>query len=367
LSNDHLFQLKAPKVAIASVTVPARTIDIFDGFALTSTPSTALAASIPNQAFEDIAFSPDGQIVYSRDVLLTTPNRVRAFDITTVPATLLAEATVGTASGGAARRGVAVDRAGVSGYFCDTAGVQRFDADPASPTFMNITGFATTTMQPPDSLAISPDGQRVFVVGASLSTAQPSIMMVIDTNSMTEISTVPLTDVGSVLGMTQRGPVVVSPSGEFVATVSLGFHLPGLGPLSSAVVSVVHTSPGPTQYTEVAAVPLPRAFQDDLAFDPSDATESTLYTVDSDQTNGDVYLTTVNWAAPSISDTYITAGSVGLKGEGGVDTTPNGSYIYVATSADDTLRILDASSMVVVQSLLLTSSGLPNRLRVERR
>ena len=367
ISNDVTFKVKSPKVVVASVNVTPRTIDIFDGFALTTNPGAALLTSIQNQGMEDMALSPDGSVVYSRDVLVTTPNRVRAFDAQTTPGLLMAEATLGASSGGPARRGVVIDPTGAVGYFCDATGVQRFDADPASAGFMSVTGFATTTLQPPDGLTISPDGAYLYVVASSLSPGQQSVMMVIDTVSLTEIAVIPLTDSGSVLGITQRGPIEVSPSGDFVATLSLGFHLPTTGALSNSVLSIVHTTPGPTQFTEIAAVVLPRAFQDDLAFDPRDPTEARLYTVDSDQSNGTVYLTTIDWVAPSITSTFITAGSMGFIGEGGVDTTPDGSFIYMATSADDTLRVIDAASMTVLQSLSLPSAGTPNRLRVEKR
>ena len=367
LTNGLAWTLRSPRVVVSNTHVASRSLDIVDAFAATVTPATAHLDTISGQNHDDFAFSPDGRLLFTRDITYSVPDRVRCWAIQSSPPTMIGELVVSPTGLGVQRRGIVIAPDGLTGWFCDQGGVFRFDADPLSPSFMTITGVAPTTAAGPDSLAMSRDGSLLLVTSPAFPPTIPSILCVVDTTTVAEIQTVPLSYSGNLLGIVERGPIVVSPDGRYAATTTDGIWLPGYSTLQT-LLSIVDIDPlSATFLTELTTTVIPTYFVDDLAFDPRDPASGTLYTVGSLFPSTDIVLTRTDWIGATHVHTVLATGSGALYPEGGVDTTPDGSTVFASVQLDGTLRVIDAATLTQIGLVALPGSGLPSRVHVQGR
>lgn len=169
--------------------------------------------------------------------------------------------------------------------------------------------------------AVHPSGRFVYVTNE----ASDSVS-VIDTSTNTVVATVPVGD--------QPGGVAVHPAGSFVYVANQ----------ASGTVSVIDSQTN----TVVATVPLGGRQPFGVVVHP-DGTR--LYVTD-DSSNKNLWI--IDTASNTLSQTLPLIGPPApSRGDGlvGVAVHPNGTRLYVANHADDTVFVLDASNHAVIATV----------------
>ena len=357
------FVLRSPRVFVLSAGVANRSVDIVDGLDVASSPASAVLETITDLGASGLALDPIGAYLYTRNTTFSTNNSVQCWWLAVSPPVLLGEVVVSTTGVGTAKNGVAISPDGQTGWFVDEGGIiHAFDASPASPGFMTLTGQAQLSGSAPQALAVTPDGSSLLVVGASSPPAVPSAMSIVDTATLTEIATVSLTDNGSLLGLVDRSTVAVTPDGLHAITLAQGLY-GGPGFSSFGAVNVVDLDPSsPAFLTQVAFLPLPRYGQSHIALDPATG-GSRLYTVDIAPA-GNLFLSRIDWTTGLYEE--VPLGMGGLAAEAGcVGISGRGNRIW-AGAQDDVIRIFDATLNLLGQ-IPMSSPGTPSRIVVESR
>lgn len=333
-------------------------VDVIDGqLATTTFPITADQSADGSVA--DCALSRDGTRLYSRRTGGNVNHGVLAYDISGGNPVFLGEALAPTpALFGKPRNGLVISNDDRFGYFVDDGWVHEFDADAASGTFMTVTRSAASSVAGID-VAISADDSLVFVTDGT------NKCLVDDVATLTEQTSILLSNVQGLLGFVLRYSCEVSPNGKWLATIQQGVLVGSPQYDGYAMLNVVSIDPNsPAYLQEVAAIPLPNFGQMQLAFDPKDANDGTVVTVASDA-NGNYEVQSIDWLNGTVQS--VPVGVVnGLGAEdGGVGFSPNGSSLYVTCRGDDSFHVFD-DTLTHLGSSNLASSGGSWFIQVER-
>ena len=365
LSDSFSFTIASPRVFVVSDGAVQRNVEIYDALALAS-GQPALLDTITMQGLSDLTVSRDGRTLFTRDITSNTPNRVRAFDISQVPAVHLADAVVSTTGVGTSNQGVVLSPDQTKGYFVDKPGLlHRFDADPASPTFMTITGTASLSLPSPEGVAVSPDGLLLYVSGGGQGTSAAGTVAVVDDATMTQVSSIPITlQMPFLLGFAFVTDPQVSPDGTKLAVLEQGAF--GGAFTGAAGLSIIDIDPSsPTSLTEIQSVALPNYGQNQTTFDRSDPTGQTMLITESTMA-GAVQLRRLNWATGVSTVTPLSAGGGMGANDGGCATSGKGNLVFASAAGANTIYVLDAN-LNLLNSVPSLAGGTPQRIRVEQR
>ncbi len=365
LSDSFPFTIASPRVFVVSDGAVQRSIEIYDAVALAN-GQPALLDTITMQGLSDLTVSRDGRTLFTRDITFNTPNRVRAFDISQVPAVHLADAVISTTGVGTSNQGVVLSPDQTKGYFVDKPGLlHRFDADPSSPTFMTITGTASVSLPSPEGVAVSPDGLLLYVTGGGQGSASAGTVAVVDDATMTQVAFVPITlQMPFLLGFAFVTDPQISPDGTKLAVLQQGAF--GGSFTGAAGLSIIDIDPSsPTALTEIQSVALPNFGQNQTTFDRSDPSGQTLLITES-TTFGAVQLRRLDWATGLSTVTPLAAGGGTGANDGGCATSGQGNLVFASAAGADTLYVLDAN-LTLLGSVPSQAAGTPQRIRVEGR
>lgn len=231
------------------------------------------------QSVQRLTNSENGAIVFSPDrrwAYVTEPgsgrNRVQAYNLTTNPITVGRQIPVS----GQIQSQASITRDGKRLYIpvngklnnLPAEGVSVIDTDPASLWFH--TEIQKIKVPPPSksnagapgtgpmAVAVTPDGKKLYIAYAELISfpGKATVGMIDLTSPKFPLKTIPITtggvlSLGGGLGLAQRNDIVVSPDGQWVYTVEMGFDILFAGFQNGAVINAISTGAD----VELAAIP----------------------------------------------------------------------------------------------------------------
>ncbi len=361
-----------PVVMVGNQRQSANSISVID------LVSRTVVDRLGNSENGSIAFSPDRTRAYVCEPG-SQRNVVTVYDLTVSP---IAQLTQLPTTGGIRYLGVFSPDGGR--FFVPVHdGVDIFDTDPTSPTFhlhigkvpALMLGNPGTIFPGPLDLAITPDGGRLLIAyGVAVPfPAQTPIGVVDLTNPAFPQRQVMLTTGGTVLGLSTKSAVRISPDGAFAYVLEFGFP-PGLplvnGFASGALLSVIDLA----TETEVAVIPTLGVSQQEMAIDrlgrnlwiaqPDFNGSPELLRIDVDRRSAT--RNTLRSRIPLMPTGYSIS-----SGARGVDVTPDGSLVCVsmvedAANPQPLLITVDAKTEQIVGAGIVVES-MPGTVSVQQR